>query len=149
MGDLTHYVRTGDFVVSLFRNARNVNEYAFAIGALSHYVGDSIGHADAINPATAIEYPKLARKYGAIVTYQDDRHAFVATEFSFDVDQISYHRFAPDLARQQWLEWIDNSLQNCRAERAQKLLQRIATLPGIVQAVARASAGMCGPSAPT
>ncbi len=95
--DLTHYVRTGDFVVSLFRNARNVNEYAFAIGALSHYVGDSIGHADAINPATAIEYPKLARKYGAIVTYQDDRHAFVATEFSFDVDQISYHRFAPDV----------------------------------------------------
>ena len=94
--DLTHYVRSGDFVLSLLRHAQNVDEYAFAIGALSHYVGDSVGHAEAINPATAIEYPKLARKYGPIVTYQDDRHAYVATEFSFDVDQISHRRFAPD-----------------------------------------------------
>ncbi len=94
--NLAHYVRTGDFVDSLLRNAHNVNEYAFAIGALSHYVGDSVGHAEAINPATAIEYPKLARKFGSIVTYQDNPHAFVATEFSFDVEQISRDRFAPE-----------------------------------------------------
>src|ERR1700742_1349753 len=36
--DLTHYVRTGDFVVRLFRDANNANELAFAIGALSHYI---------------------------------------------------------------------------------------------------------------
>ncbi len=94
--DLAHYVRTGDFVDSLFRNAHNVDEYAFAIGAMSHYVGDSIGHADAINPATAIEYPRLAKKFGSVVTYQNSPHAFVATEFSFDVEQISRDRFAPD-----------------------------------------------------
>lgn len=94
--DLTHYVRSGDFVASLLRNARNVNEYAFAIGALSHYIADSIGHADAINPATAIAFPKLEKKFGSIVTYEDAPRAYVATEFSFDVNQISKNRFAPD-----------------------------------------------------
>ena len=112
--DLAHYVRTGDFVLSLLRNARDVDEYAFALGASSHYVGDSIGHADAINPATAIEYPKLARKYGPIVTYQDDRHAFVATEFSFDVDQISDRRFAPDA----YLRFIGLKVPRALLERA-------------------------------
>jgi hypothetical protein len=34
--NLTHYVRSGDFVVSLFRNAHNADELAFAVGALSH-----------------------------------------------------------------------------------------------------------------
>jgi hypothetical protein len=34
--DLTHYVRTGDFVMALLREAKTVDEYAFAIGALSH-----------------------------------------------------------------------------------------------------------------
>jgi hypothetical protein len=93
--NLTHYVRTGDFVESLLRNARNVNEYAFALGALSHYVGDSVGHADAISPATAIEYPKLAKKYGPIVTYENAPRQYVATEFSFDVDQMSRQHIAP------------------------------------------------------
>ncbi|MDQ1694215.1 MAG: hypothetical protein QOH85_1750, partial [Acidobacteriaceae bacterium] len=67
--ELTHYTRSGDFVLSLLRNSRTVYEYAFAVGALSHYLGDNIGHQDAINPATAIEFPKLAREYGAVVTY--------------------------------------------------------------------------------
>src|ERR1700751_1704221 len=62
--NLTHYVRTGDFVTWLLRNAHTMNEYAFAIGALSHYLGDTIGHSQAINPATAVEFPKLKRKYG-------------------------------------------------------------------------------------
>ena len=41
--DLTHYVRSGDFVVNLFRNATDANELAFAVGALSHYIGDTVG----------------------------------------------------------------------------------------------------------
>src|SRR5690242_10974934 len=41
--NLTHYVRSGDFIVSLFRNATNADELAFAVGALSHYIGDTIG----------------------------------------------------------------------------------------------------------
>src|SRR3954449_9740949 len=63
--DLTHYVRSGDFVWSLFRNAHNANELAFAIGALTHYLGDSIGHSQATNPAVATTFPKLAAKYGS------------------------------------------------------------------------------------
>ena len=51
--DLTHYVRTGDFVARMLRDAKTINEYAFAIGALSHYLGDTLGHSEAINPATA------------------------------------------------------------------------------------------------
>lgn len=100
--DLTHYVRTGDFVLSLFRHAQDVNDYAFAIGALSHYVGDSIGHSDAVNPATGLMFPKLEKKFGPIVTYQDKPSAHVRTEFGFDIDQLSAHRFAP----QAYLDFI-------------------------------------------
>jgi Dopey and related predicted leucine zipper transcription factors len=93
--DLTHYVRSGDFVAALFRDARNVNEYAFAIGALSHYLGDSIGHAEAINRSTAIEFPKLENKFGPIVTYDQSPHAHVRTEYGFDIEQLSKREFAP------------------------------------------------------
>jgi len=93
--DLTHYVRTGDFIASLFRNAHNVDELAFAIGALSHYIGDNIGHSECINPATAVEFPKLAKKYGESVTYDESPHGHVRTEFAFDIDQLEHHRLAP------------------------------------------------------
>ncbi len=93
--NLTHYVRAGDFVDNLFRNARTVDEYAFAIGALSHYVGDNDGHKYATNPSTAIEFPKLGKKYGAVVTYDQAPYAHVRTEFAYDVEQLSLHRFAP------------------------------------------------------
>ena len=93
--DLTHYVRTGDFIMALLRDARDVDEYAFALGALSHYVGDNIGHHDAVNQATALSFPKLAAKYGPIVTYDENRHAHVRTEFAFDIGQLSKHRLAP------------------------------------------------------
>ena len=49
--ELTHYVRTGDFITNLFREAHNANELAFAIGALSHYIGDTVGHSEATNVA--------------------------------------------------------------------------------------------------
>jgi hypothetical protein len=93
--DLTHYVRTGDFINNLLLQAHNVNEYAFAIGALSHYVGDSIGHSEVMNPATGVNFPKLARKYGPDVTFDEDEHAYVSTEFSFDIGQLSKRTLAP------------------------------------------------------
>lgn len=93
--DLTHYVRTGDFVTNLIHQARDVNELAFALGALSHYVGDTMGHMDAVNPSVAVEFPSLARKYGPVVTYEQSPHAHVRTEFAFDIDQLSHSRFAP------------------------------------------------------
>lgn len=93
--DLAHYVRTGDFVTNLIHQSRNVNELAFALGALSHYVGDTMGHMDAVNPSVAVEFPALASKYGPVVTYEQSPHAHVRTEFAFDVDQLSHSRFAP------------------------------------------------------
>ena len=93
--DLTHYVRAGDFINSLFRESRNVDEYAFAIGALSHYIGDSIGHSIAVNPSTGINFPGLAKKYGPIVTYDESPHAHVRTEYAFDIGQLSKRTFAP------------------------------------------------------
>ena len=93
--NLTHYARTGDFVVNLFRNAHDVNEYAFAVGALSHYVGDSIGHSRAVNPATAVEFPNLEQKFGPSVNYGESPHGHIRTEFAFDIGQIAKKTFAP------------------------------------------------------
>src|ERR1700689_5287453 len=56
--DLVHYVRSGDFVRELLLESQDVNEYAFALGALSHYAADIAGHP-AVNQSVAIEYPKL------------------------------------------------------------------------------------------
>ena len=97
--DLAHYVRSGDFVSALLRGARNRNEFAFAIGALSHYIGDSIGHAKAVNPATALMFPDVERKYGGILTYEDAPTAHVRTEFGFDVAQLAMWRYAPRVYR--------------------------------------------------
>ena len=93
--DLTHYVRTGDFVVNLFRNAGNADELAFAVGALSHYIGDSLGHPEATNLAVPIEFPKLGARYGPVVNYAQGEHQHVQTEFAFDIDQIAHRRLAP------------------------------------------------------
>jgi hypothetical protein len=93
--DLTHYVRTGDFVVNLFRNAGNADELAFAVGALAHYIGDTVGHAQAINLAVPVEFPKLAQKYGPVVNYAEGESQHVRTEFAFDINEIAHHRMAP------------------------------------------------------
>ena len=93
--NLTHYVRTGDFVDWMLQNASTIDEYAFAIGALSHYLGDTIGHSEAINPVTAIEFPKLAKKFGPKVTYGESPHGHIRTEFAFDVDELTNQEFAP------------------------------------------------------
>jgi Zinc dependent phospholipase C len=93
--DLTHYVRSGDFVVNLFRNSGNADELAFAVGALSHYIGDSIGHSQAINLAVPIEFPKLGQKYGTVVNYAQGEAQHVRTELGFDINEIAHDRMAP------------------------------------------------------
>ncbi len=93
--DLTHYVRSGDFVVNLFRNAGNADELAFAVGALSHYIGDTVGHASATNTAVPVEFPKLRARYGDSVNYAQGPSQHVRTEFAFDINEIAHHRFAP------------------------------------------------------
>ena len=93
--DLTHYVRSGDFVLSLLHNAQTPDELAFAVGSLSHYIGDTIGHSAAVNLSVPIEFPKLEQRYGPSVNYAQDTHAHVQTEFAFDINQLSKLRFAP------------------------------------------------------
>src|SRR3954470_13468582 len=39
--NLLHYVRTGDFAEAMLREAHDVNDYAFALGALAHYTADN------------------------------------------------------------------------------------------------------------
>ena len=93
--DLTHYVRSGDFVVNLVRDSSDLNEFAFALGALAHYSADNCGHP-AVNRAVAIEFPKLAKKYGNVVTYEDDPKAHIRTEFGFDIVQVAKNRYTSD-----------------------------------------------------
>jgi hypothetical protein len=94
--DLLHYVRTGDFIRALFRNSKNANDVAFAIGALSHYLGDTIGHPQAVNLAVGKEFPELAAKYGPNVNYAEGEHQHVRAEFAFDINDIAKHRLAPE-----------------------------------------------------
>jgi hypothetical protein len=93
--NLVHYVRSGDFVVELLRESQDVNEYAFALGALSHYTADINGHP-AVNQAVAIHYPKLRAKFGRSVRYADDTTAHLKTEFGFDTLQVAKNRYAPE-----------------------------------------------------
>jgi hypothetical protein len=91
--NLVHYVRSGDFVRELLAQSIDPNEYAFALGALSHYAADIAGHP-AVNQAVAIEYPKLRAKYGKAVRYAQDKTAHLKTEFGFDTVQVAHNRYA-------------------------------------------------------
>ncbi len=94
--DLTHYVRSGDFIEALLRDAQDLNEYAFAIGSLAHYAADNEGHRLGTNLAVPLLYPKLKKKYGDVITYEEDPLAHIKTEFGFDVLEVAQGRFAPD-----------------------------------------------------
>ena len=93
--DLTHYVRSGDFIVNLLNEASDLNEYAFALGALAHYSADNCGHP-AVNQAVALQFPKLRKKFGNEVTYEDNPKAHIRTEFGFDVTQVAKNRYTSD-----------------------------------------------------
>ncbi|MBY0276761.1 zinc dependent phospholipase C family protein [Candidatus Binatia bacterium] len=97
--DLLHYVRSGEFVTALLDDAGNVQELAFALGAASHYVADTIGHAEATNRVVPELDPDLRARYGEVVTYADSSSAHMETEFRFDVLQLARSRQSPDLFR--------------------------------------------------
>src|SRR6202162_3287429 len=94
--DLTHYVRSGDFVLALLHDSKDLDGYAFAFGALAHYAADNEGHPIGTNRAVPLLYPKLKKKYGNSITYEEDRLAHVKTEFGFDVLEVAHGRYAPD-----------------------------------------------------
>jgi hypothetical protein len=108
-----HYVRTGDFVAWMIRDARDINEYAFALGALSHYPADTFGHV-AVNVSEPILYPKIREQYGDWVTYEDDHEAHLRTEFSFDVLEVAKHRYNA----QQYHDFIGFDVSEDLLERA-------------------------------
>jgi hypothetical protein len=93
--DLVHYVRTGDFVVNLIQESQDLNEYAFALGALAHFAADTQGHPVAINRSVPIQYPKLKRKFGSVMTYEENPLAHIRVEFGFDVLQVARGNYAP------------------------------------------------------
>jgi hypothetical protein len=93
--DLTHYVRSGDFVANLIGESTNLNEYAYALGALAHYCADNTGHPS-INRAVALSFPKLRKKFGDSVTYADDPKSHIRVEFGFDMTQVAKNRYTSD-----------------------------------------------------
>ena len=95
-GDLTHYVRSGDFIEALLRESTDVTEYAFALGALAHYAADNDGHPLAVNRAVPALYPKLRAKFGNDMTYAQNPAAHLKTEFGFDVLQVARGKYAAD-----------------------------------------------------
>ena len=113
LSDLTHYVRTGDFVVNLLHEATNLNEYAFALGALEHYVADNTGHP-LINHSVALCFPKLRAKYGESITYEDSPKAHVQTEFGFDITQVAKQRYTSD----RYHDFIGFEISKAQLERA-------------------------------
>ena len=111
--NLVHYVRSGDFVRELLLDSQDANEYAFALGALSHYASDIAGHP-AVNESVAIEYPKLRAKFGASVRYAQDKTAHLKTEFGFDTVQVAKNRYAS----QQYHDFIGFQVSKPLLERA-------------------------------
>ena len=110
--NLVHYVRSGDFVRELLLESQDVNEYAFALGALSHYASDIAGHP-AVNQSVAIEYPKLRAKFGTSVRYAQDKTAHLKTEFGFDTVQVAKNRYAS----QQYHDFIGFQVSKALLER--------------------------------
>jgi zinc dependent phospholipase C len=94
--NLLHYVRSGDFVEALLRDARGIDEYAFALGALAHYANDNTGHPEATNKAVPLIFPKLAKKFGDNITYVQAPKQHVIVEFSFDVVQAAGGAYVSD-----------------------------------------------------
>jgi len=93
--NLSHYVRTGDFVNALMEQSQNMYKYAFALGALAHYAADAAGHPLAVNLSVPDTYPKLRQRFGKVATYEDDPSAHIMVEFSFDVAQVAGSGYSP------------------------------------------------------
>jgi len=92
--DLMHYVRSGDFINNLLHEEQSLNEYAFALGAMSHHIADQYGHSLATNVTVPELYPKLKAKFGNVVTYDEDHLSHSRMEFAYDVVQVGRGNYA-------------------------------------------------------
>jgi hypothetical protein len=86
--DLTHYVRTGDFVRALIDEAHDRNELAFALGALAHYAADGVGHPTGANAVTDLVFLDLGACPGSAITYAQAPLQHAQVEYAFDVAQV-------------------------------------------------------------
>jgi len=149
--DLTHYVRSGDFVLTLIYDSQDLNEYAFALGTLSHYAADSSGHSLAVNPAVPLLYPDLGRKFGKLVTYADDPFSHSKTEFAFDVFQAAMGRYA-FAAYKHFIGFevskplLERAFENTYGMRLEKVFMNLDLAIGIVSACARDDSSGYDPS---
>ena len=91
--NLTHYVRSGDFVRNMLVEARDRNDYAFALGSLAHYEADLNGHLEGTNKAMASVYPDLRAKFGDVITYEQAPKQHTQLEFAFDVLQLASGKY--------------------------------------------------------
>lgn len=94
--NLAHYVRSGDFVENLINESQNINEYAFALGALCHYMADKYGHSIGTNHVVPIVYPKMKERFGNVVTYGENHTSHSRVELSFDVLEIAKGNYAAE-----------------------------------------------------
>jgi len=94
--NVVHYVRSGDFVEAMLRDAQSLDEYAFALGALAHYAADNTGHPEAVNKSVALMFPKVKAKYGSAPTYVDSPASHIIAEYSFDIVQVANGAFLPE-----------------------------------------------------
>ena len=111
---LTHYVRSGDFVEALFDESKDLNDFAFALGALSHYEADIHGHEIAVNRAVPLLYPRLRGKFGNRMTWEQNPEAHALTEFGYDVLEVVARHNAPQAYR----DWIGFKVDKPLLERA-------------------------------
>jgi hypothetical protein len=88
--NLLHYVKTGEFVENMLRDAHTVDELAFAFGALCHYASDTEGHTLAVNRAVPLMYPKLRARFGDSVPYDKAPKQHILVEFAFDVLLVAH-----------------------------------------------------------
>jgi hypothetical protein len=113
---LVHYVRSGDFVEALLEEAADVNDYAFALGALCHYHADKFGHAIGTNHCVPLVYAKAQKRYGSVVTYEQDPVSHIRMEFGFDILQTASGNYASS----QYHDFIGFKISRPLLERAFK-----------------------------
>jgi hypothetical protein len=99
----THYIRTGEWVDFLLRYARSQHssnhplDYAFALGVLSHYAVDRMGHYYGTNVVAA----RLAREnmlFGPRMSYERDPIAHKTVEAGFDLISLTTNCRADQLS---------------------------------------------------
>ena len=94
--DLTHYVRSGDFVVEPAQGSLRPERICLCprrAGALLRRQLRPSHHQSGRRRSNS---PSCERKFGKEVTYEDNPKAHIRTEFGFDVTQVAKNRYTSD-----------------------------------------------------